>query len=281
MRQLDFGLTLFAAGACFAFLSSSGSADGEQSWHSGEVQSGLFNQHGLVVPNGKAPRGPRSIVLEWQRSRVWSTAAKNQAAAGFAAGTRLSLISFANVSSVIGVCADGPDDDQPPPPVSVTSGGYNNTCSTAGGQATAGQCSVINSTSAGACSVDQNTPGSNTFCSAGRSGSPNNTFPSACSAINNTNASTCSTNASGTAGSPLQCSVQGGSGNPAKNLSCSTSGGSGQSCSTGVNAGGSTHGNSESDKRELLRHRPVRGGQFLFRLRQRGRELAESMQCRQ
>ncbi len=266
MNRLEFGISLFAAAFCIAFLGSTVTSERETAWSDRlgacEVQSTLLGRSPEAPAMRHVYTAPSPTASNWKRS-TWNRAASgNLPATGRPTGARLTLVSFTNTSSVLDACGAGPDYSAGP--ISVAAGGYNNLCSTSAGQGTSGQCSVNASTAVGACSVDQNTGSTTSFCSAGAAGSPNNSTPSPCSANGNTNASTCSTNASGTANTPMKCSVMGKAGatNQAKNLSCSTSMGNGQSCSTGVNAGGSVQNNAGQSDSQCSTLSQSGGGNF-------------------
>ncbi len=239
MQPSKFTIVLFASVLALMFVGPDLTKGPAQAWKRDESQSALLMQQ---------PGTPAAADVYLDTLLDVVALAGSQDLSIFGVGSqgdrnrrKLTLVSLSTMTSTASPCGGDPDNVVADP-TSVKAGGYSNICSTSIGQQN-NQCSVIQSTKVGACSIDQNSTGTS-FCSAGPAGSPGANFPSPCSAIGNSNASTCSTNGSGSNDAvQLTCSVKGTPGTQAKNQTCSTSNGSGQTCSTGTNAGGSTQSN--------------------------------------
>jgi hypothetical protein len=143
MNRSQFGLTLFAAGFCLAFLGSGLMAERQPAWDSREDQSALLNQQTSL----RSPRDfcvdTKTTVSKWQRPRIFRAVGKGSAETGLLRGVKLSLVSFFDTASVAPPQIE-PDNNQPPTCTfaSVTNGGANANCSTAAGDATKTSCSV-------------------------------------------------------------------------------------------------------------------------------------------
>ena len=202
MNRLQFGLTLFAAGFCLAFQASSLTTQREPVWDPQEAQSSLFTQQA----NAPVPRDlcvdTRTTVSRWQRSRPTRLVDEIPSTTREPRGARVSLVSFAAMSSTYQDCA-GPDNNVA---VSIQAvGGNNQKCSTAGaGNYPNGSTCSVTAANNGGTTLQCSTVAGQTYCSTNVS---NGAGPSTCStsgaagpqpsenACSTANGGTCSTQA--------------------------------------------------------------------------------------
>jgi hypothetical protein len=231
MNRLQFGLTLFAAGFCLAFVGSRLINEQKPPWDAREDGSVLLNQQA----NLPAPRDfhvdTKPTLSKWQRPRITHAVGKSSFAAGQPRGVKISLVSLFEPVSTFTNPVESPDAD----PLnnctfsSVTSGGANNSCSTSAGAA-ATSCSV-NGTNGGqstaSCSTTSGSGG--TYCSANAGGNANLT---ACSSFG-------AGGAKGNACSAGSAPIVGGTPQPVTcSISASQNPGAGATnCSAGLTAG--------------------------------------------
>jgi hypothetical protein len=241
MNRMQFGLTLFVAGFCLAFLASSLTSAPEPAWNPIEATSPLFTQQADPPARNDICPDVSSTVSKWQRPRISRAVREVPSATREPLGARVSLVAFATTSSTYQDCP-GPDHDVRVFVSVVGGSGDGGNCSTR--QTFNSECSVTGSGSAPPpwCSVNDGslvTP-----CSAQNYGNPMTQECSAidasggqCSAssVNGVANFTCSTDSTA-GGSSFSCSVVG---TESSNSSCSTVG-TNMTCSANGTAGGNS-----------------------------------------